>query len=104
MNTRCKPDGLAIIAIDFPSCKSNIGRVVKVSGPPALNRYGQLTWLIQPVTPEPFGINDSKGEFDYFMKPGETGIEHPDDWMIPIPPNSGNEEGAYRNDRILEIG
>jgi hypothetical protein len=84
MSTRCKPGDLAVILYDIPGCESNIGRIVAVRGPAAIDYKGQLTWLITPVTPEPYVIdNPATGEFRP-MEPGETRIEHPDDWMLPI--------------------
>ena len=87
MTTRCKPGDLAIILYDLPECTDNIGRMVEVSGPAATGEDGLTTWLIQPVTPEPFLINNSEGKFVRFMDWQEHGIEHPDAWMVPIRPD-----------------
>jgi hypothetical protein len=86
MNTRCKPGDLAIIISDVPQCADNIGRVVAVSGPPARDHNGHITWLIQPVTPKPYLINTTYDDSVQFMGWQEPGIEHPDQWMIPIRP------------------
>ena len=97
--SHCKPGDLAMITHDVPSCSANIGRIVVVGGPPRINRHRQLTWLIQPVTSEPYMINDRDGEFVKFMDYQEYGIEHPDPWMMPIRPGdlkaagTSNEEG-----------
>jgi hypothetical protein len=101
MITRCKPGDLAIIMFDVPSYVANIGRVVKVSGPSYMDRNGRLTWLIQPVTPEPYMINDWDGEFVEFMAYQEYGIEHPDEWMLPIKPEP--EEDHEETDEELEV-
>lgn len=86
MSARCKPGDLAVILYDLPGCERNIGRLVIVRGPSAIDYKGQLTWLITPVTPDPYIIdNPASGEFR-FMEPGELGIEHPDDWMLPVHP------------------
>ncbi len=86
MTIRCKPGDLAIIRYDVPGCESNIGRIVRVRPPAAIDYKGQLTWLITPVTPEPYIVdNPNTGEFR-FMEYGERLIEHPHDWMIPIRP------------------
>ena len=82
--SRCKPGDLAMITHDVPSCSANIGRVVVISGPPELDWQGQLTWLIQPVTDEPYMINDRESNFVGFMGFQEYGIEHRDAWMVPI--------------------
>ena len=59
MSTRCKPGDLAIIMYDVPQCAANIGRVVEISGPAEYDRHGRLTWLIQPVTSDPYLIHNS---------------------------------------------
>ncbi len=84
MSTRCIPGDLAIIAYDIPSCTPNIGRFVEVHGPAGISLVGQITWLIRPVTLEPYMINDLAGAFDRFMALDDDHIEHPDEWMIPI--------------------
>lgn len=92
MSARCKPGDLAIITYDVPVCTPNIGRVVKVSGPSIVNRRGQLTWLIQPVTLEPYMINNSDGTFKEFMALDDETIEHPDEWMMPIRPENETDD------------
>lgn len=84
METRCKPGDLAMINHDVPGCEANVGRLVIVSGPPAIDYKGLLTWLIMPVTPEPYVIDDPLTGVFRFMDYQEDGIEHPDDWMTPI--------------------
>lgn len=85
MQTRCKPGDLAVIINEVPSCAANIGRIVKVDGPPRINDRGQVTWLIMPVTDEPYSVNDDlTGEFLRFMGPDDNDLEHPDGWMLPV--------------------
>jgi hypothetical protein len=103
MSTRCKPGDLAIIMYDVPQCTSNIGRLVEISGPPAFNRRKQLTWLIQPVTPEPYLINTSHDDSVQVMGYPEPGIEHPDEWMLPIGAESADEAVEQREDTPEEI-
>ncbi len=91
MSARCKPGDLAMITHDVPSCAENIGRIVKVSGPPDINSDGCLTWIIEPVTLEPYMINDRFGNFVGFMDFEEGGIEHRDAWMVPIAPGAEDE-------------
>jgi hypothetical protein len=99
--SRCKPGDLAMITRDVPSCKENIGRIVRVSGPPGFNRHGQLTWLIQPVTAEPYLVNDALGEFVRFMEFQEPEIEHPDIWMMPIRPDDIDAENKVEDEAHL---
>ena len=85
LKARCKPGDLAIILRDVPQCVSNVGRVVEVFGPAAIDRHGCLTWLIMPITDEPYSVNDDlTGEFLRFMGPDDNDLEHPDGWMLPI--------------------
>ena len=92
MNTCCKPGDLAIIISDVPQCETNIGRVVEVGGPPARDQNGRLTWLIQPVSPEPYLVNTFHDDSIRFMAWQERGIEHPDQWMTPIRPEEFLDE------------
>jgi hypothetical protein len=92
MNTRCKPGDLAIITCDVPQCTANIGRVVEISGPARYDRNGRITWLIQPVTLEPYLINNWDDTSVRFMDYREEGIEQPDDWLLPIRPEKELDE------------
>jgi hypothetical protein len=100
MKTRCNPGDLAVITRDVSSCAQNIGRVVAVSGPMELDPCGHVTWLIQPATPEPYMINDHSGRFVRYMDPGETGIEHRDDWMMPFRPGKPDENVGEQENRV----
>ena len=84
MSTRCKPGDLAIIVQDVPGCEDNIGRVVAVRGPSAVDYKGQLTWLITPLSDEPYIVDMPDIQGFRVMHPDEDQIEHPDDWMVPI--------------------
>ena len=105
MNARCKPGDLAVIINEVPSCAGNIGRLVRVDGPPRINNRGQVTWLIEPVSDEPYMVNDDhSGEFTRFMDFGEKGLEHPDGWMLPIhlDDDAEDEKGEDALDRDRE--
>lgn len=84
MTTRCKPGDLAMITNDVPGCEDNIGRVVLVRGPDAIDYKGQLTWLITPIGDEPYIVDIPSINGFRVMGPEETNVEHPDDWMTPI--------------------
>lgn len=92
MSTRCKSGDLAVILYDVPQCTANIGRIVEVSGPVAIDSNGRRTWLIQPVTPEPYLINTFHDDSVRFMDYQEYGIEHPDEWMMPIRLDPNDED------------
>jgi hypothetical protein len=102
MSTRCKPGDLAIIMYDVPQCMTNIGRVVEISGPAEYDRHGRLTWLIQPVTPEPYLIHTSHDDTVRVMGYPEPGIEHPDEWMQPV--QSRSASGSAEERRALRPG
>jgi len=87
MSTRCKSGDLAIIAYDVPGCESNIGRVVHVRGPLAIDDRDHWTWLITPVTPEPYIVDIPETGGFRVMEADDTQIEHPDVWMVPIKPS-----------------
>lgn len=91
--TNCKAGDLAVITHDVGSCTGNIGKFVKVSGPAARNREGQITWLIRPANGEPYMINDASGKFVRMMRADDWNIEHPDEWMKPADQVS-EEEGT----------
>jgi len=101
MSTRCKPGDLAMIVRDMPGCENNVGRLVAVRGPAAVDYKGQLTWLITPISAEPYIVDiPSTGEFR-LMEPGESTIEHPDDWMIPIALPDNLDEAEERLHQIV---
>jgi hypothetical protein len=91
MNTRCQLGDLAIIAYDVPGCEYNIGRVVTVRGPAAIGYKGHLTWLITPLTAEPYIVAIPEAGAFCFMEPDKMLVEHPDDWMIPVDPDDLDE-------------
>jgi hypothetical protein len=102
MSTRCKPGDLAIIMYDVPQCMTNIGRVVEISGPAEYDRHGRLTWLIQPVTADPYLIHNSQDDSVTVMGYPEPGIEHPDEWMQPVQHRSA--PGRAEDSRTLRPG
>ena len=84
MTTRCKPGDIAIVTQDVLGCEDNIGRIVLVRGPAAIDYKGQLTWLITPLGDEPYIVDMPNVTGFRVMEPEELNIEHPDDWMTPI--------------------
>ena len=102
MSTRCNPGDLAIIMYDVPQCMTNIERVVEISGPAEYDPEGRLTWLIQPVTAEPYLINTNHDDSVRVMGFPEPGIEHPDEWMQPVQHRSA--PGRAEDSRTLRPG
>lgn len=103
MSTRCKPGDLAVIMYDAPQCTANVGRVVRLSGPAEYDRTGRLTWLIQPVATEPYLIHSFTDDSVRVMEFQEPGIEHPDDWMQPVPKQSGATSTEDRKDISVTV-
>ncbi len=91
MNTRCKSGDLAIIAYDLHGCEDNIGRVVAVRGPGAIDCTGHLTWLITPLTAESYIVAIPETGGFRFMEPDKMLVKQPDDWMTPVNPDDLDE-------------
>lgn len=100
MSTSCKPGDLAIITREEPGCEANIGRLVRVSGPMDydVTRPNEPTWLITPVTLEPWLYLTLGGEL-CFADYQQDGIEHPDSWMMPLPAEE-HEERTHEADEV----
>jgi len=92
MKTRCRPGDLAIILRDDPGYEENIGRIVEVHGPARQTCTMVLTWLIVPVTRQPYAVCTRNGKLFDCALTVEDEIEHPDDWMMPIRPEALSEE------------
>lgn len=95
--TRCRPGDLAIITRDEPGYEENIGRIVEVHGPGRQDSVMGTTWLIVPVTSQPYAIRTKYGKlYDVEIKVSDE-IEHPDSWMMPI---REDELLAYEQTRV----
>lgn len=84
MKTRCRPGDLAIITRDEPGYQENIGRIVEVHGPARQDLDSGTTWLIVPVTRQPYAIMTRNGKLYSVEIKVSDEIEHPDAWMMPI--------------------
>jgi hypothetical protein len=82
---RCKDGDIAMITWDLPECLENIGRLVQVRGPVAING-GVPHWAISPVTPELYAFREIDDSLAYENVTWASRIEHPDEWMTPIQP------------------
>jgi hypothetical protein len=71
--TRCRPGDLAIITRDEPGYQENIGRIVEVHGPARQDSATGTTWLIVPVTRQPYAVMTKRGK-----------LYSVDAWMLPI--------------------
>lgn len=81
------PGDLAVITYDTPGCEANVGRVVEILGASTVGLYGDRTaWRISPVTDDLYVVEYGReGETLFrFMQGGETGVAHPEDWMMLV--------------------
>lgn len=85
MELRCREGELALIIKEEPGCESNIGRTVTVHGPLEFCPGRGPTWLIEPVTLEPWSVCEYR-DGSVWTRPItlEHRIEHPDSWLLPI--------------------
>ena len=88
MSLRCKQGDLALVVYDEPGCESNIGRAVEVRGPVEINpRVGLQCWLIRPAgSSRRWRVAPSLGGMRTQTVTWTSLIEHPDAWLLPIPP------------------
>ena len=107
MSLRCKAGDLALVVYDEPGCESNIGRAVEVRGPVSTNpRLNLPRWLIRPAGSSRYwrvvrGFEPARTE----RVSWKSRIEHPDAWLVPIPPSAEpeSEESAVPEDREVEL-
>lgn len=93
MATRCKEGDMAIVTQDQRGCEDNVGRLVRVRGPLLPDRHGRPTWLIFPVTLEPWLYIERNGDRK-FAEFQQDDIQHPDIWLRPIRPDAEEAEDA----------
>lgn len=96
MKTRCRPGDLAIILRDAPGYEENIGRIVEVHGPARQTWDLGVTWLIVPVTRQPYAVQTRRGKLYDREITVDDEIEHADAWMMPIRPGTSQEQGEVR--------
>ena len=104
MTLRCKEGDLALVVHDEPGCESNIGRVVVVFGPVETNsRLALPCWLIVPAGRSrrwrvTRGLAPARTETVY----RKSRIEHPDAWLLPIPPLADPDRDETRESEERE--
>ena len=107
MSLRCKAGDLALVVYDEPGCESNIGRAVEVRGPVAINpRIGLQCWLIRPAgSSRRWRVADDSGWMQTETVSWKSRIEHPDAWLMPIPPLAApdRDENTVPEDREAEL-
>lgn len=106
MQLRCKAGDLALVVFDTPPCASNVGRAVVVRGPVRIAVGRGPTWLVQPVTADPWAVERmSTGLVEFYVPPLDD-VEHPDAWLLPIRPDlpSDTEGSDERVDSPVVVG
>ena len=81
---RCRPGDVAVVLWDDELCRDNIGRLVKVHGPPEDTYDLGVTWLIVPIDRKPWCINHRDGTFERKVVRLKDDIEHSDRWLLPL--------------------
>jgi len=96
MKLRCRAGDLALVIHDEPSCKANIGRVVRLEGPAAYSSYyARYCWLIFPVDDRPWLVMRDYGATKVRIGPNDL-IDHPDPWLMPLRTVDGLAERRAR--------
>jgi len=107
MTLRCKAGDLALVVYDEPGCESNIGRAVEVRGPVSTNpRLDLPCWLIRPAgNSRHWRVIRGSAPARTQTVSWKSRIEHPDAWLLPIPPlaESESEENVVREEREAEL-
>jgi hypothetical protein len=94
----CKSGDIAVITWDEPPVFSNVGKLVRVSGPADYELDHGLNWLITPID---FAcghlfIDDRDDGVVKRSVPGTQDVRHPDEWMMPIEnPDHAHEEQEF---------
>jgi len=101
MKLRCKEGDLALVIREDTGCDTNVGKLVRVAGPVEMNDRGQQTWLIEPVKHEDWWSVSVAGEPYQRAVTFASRVEHPDDWLLPIDPETWNIDQDVR-DKFLE--
>jgi len=106
MSLRCKAGDLALVIYDEPGCRANIGRVVELRGPVEINpRIGLQCWLIRPVgSNRRWRVEDSGWVLTQTVS-WKSLIEHPDAWLLPLPPlaEPESDENTEPEEREAEL-
>ena len=101
MALRCKEGDLALVIREDEGCEANIGKLVRVGGPIRINEQGHPTWLIKPVKHEHWWTVSWWGIPYQRLVTFDTPVEHPDDWLLPIDPETWNID-QVTEDTLLE--
>ena len=86
-NLRCRDGDLAVIIKDTPECHLNIGRIVRVKGPPTKIIKSQMAgWLIRPIRRTVLSVEELDGRLIREVVNWNSRVFHEDAWLMPIRP------------------
>ena len=84
-NLRCRDGDLAVIIKDTPECHLNIGRIVRVKGPPRKIIKSQMAgWKIKPIRRTVLSIEEFDGRLVREVVNWNSHVFHEDAWLLPI--------------------
>lgn len=100
MTLRCKAGDIAVVLHDTPECASNIGRFVRILGSLEFSEnLGKWCWLIVPVGPCLWMV-ERGGRVSPERVTNHSRVEHPDDWLKPIPPEVLDEDAECAHEKL----
>jgi hypothetical protein len=103
-NLRCRDGDLAVIINDTPECQLNIGRVVRVKGPPRKIIKSQMAgWKIKPIRRTVLSIEEFDGRLVREVVNWNSHVLHEDAWLMPIRPEELIEDCFTETQLILEL-
>ena len=102
-NLRCRDGDLAVIIKDTPECHLNIGRIVRVKGPPRKIIKSQMAgWKIKPIRRTVLSIEEFDGRLVREVVNWNSHVLHEDAWLMPIRPKELIEDCLTESQSNLE--
>ncbi len=100
MTLRCKAGDIAVVLHDTPECSSNIGRFVRILGSLEFSgNLGKWCWLIVPVGSGLWMV-ERGGRVSPERVTNRSRVEHPDDWLKPIPPDVLDKDAERAREKL----
>ena len=100
MTLRCKAGDIAVVLHDTPECASNIGRFVRILGSLEFSgNLGKWCWLIVPVGSGLWMV-ERGGRVSPERVTNRSRVEHPDDWLKPIPPDVLDKDAERAREKL----
>ena len=103
-NLRCRDGDLAVIIKDTPECHLNIGRIVRVKGPPRKIIKSQMDgWRIKPIRRTLLSVEEFDGRLVREVVNWNSHVLHEDAWLMPIRPKELIEDCLTESQSHLEL-